>query len=56
MMTVARTIILMIVVAGALSLAACAPPIPKAGPLMIPQVIETEPFMPVPGQDWFSER
>ena len=50
MMTVAPTIILMIVVAGGLSVAACVPPTPKAGPPMVPQIIETEPLRLVPGQ------
>jgi hypothetical protein len=49
-MTVAPTIILMIVVAGGLSVAACVPPTPKAGPPMVPQIIETEPLRLVPGQ------
>ena len=54
-MTVAPTIILMIVVAGGLSVAGCVPPTPRAGPPMVPQVIKTEPLMLVPGQDWSSE-
>jgi hypothetical protein len=40
MMTVARAIILLLVLAGGLSVSACVPPTPKAGPQTVIHIAE----------------
>lgn len=45
-MTAARSIVLLIIVVGGLTVAACAPPTPKVDSPIIPQVMEREPTCP----------
>ncbi len=51
MMKVARSVVLLFVVAGGWSMAACAPPTPKVGAMSVPQRMWGEPFAPLHDQD-----
>lgn len=55
-MAAARSIVLLIIVVGGLMVAACAPPTPKVGSLIIPQVMEKESSLSVNGPDGSIKR
>ena len=50
-MSVARSLIVLVLVMGGWSVAACAPPTPKVTPSVAPPMIEREPVAPVRRQD-----